>query len=84
MFEKQKQWAANTINSMFGQKQHNFKNVYSKNVDMSKKSDKELCVSCGAETPYRRDTNVALRLYYVEGAGQLCDSCWQHTYIGNV
>jgi hypothetical protein len=43
------------------------------------KVERDYCVSCGAETPYTRKTHVDARLYYVEGAGQLCSKCWIKT-----
>lgn len=33
------------------------------------------CVSCNAITPYKKSTPVHERENYVEGAGQLCNSC---------
>jgi hypothetical protein len=35
----------------------------------------ELCVICGAETPYKFYDHIDYRFNYVEGAGQLCDKC---------
>lgn len=35
----------------------------------------ELCVICGAETPYRFHDHIDTRFDYVEGAGQLCSKC---------
>lgn len=35
----------------------------------------ELCVMCGAETPYRFNDHIDYRFNYVEGAGQLCEKC---------
>lgn len=40
----------------------------------------ELCVTCGEDTPYTRQTNVQLRYWYVEGAGQLCQKCYTNVY----
>jgi len=40
----------------------------------------EKCVSCGEETPYKFSDSIFIRNYYVEGAGQLCQSCWNSTY----
>jgi len=36
----------------------------------------EMCVSCGKETQYRFNDHIDLRNGYVEGAGQLCTSCY--------
>ena len=41
----------------------------------------EKCVSCGNETNVRVDTHVDARLYYVEGAGQLCPDCYGRIYL---
>ena len=35
----------------------------------------ELCVICGAETPYKFYDHIDYRFNYVEGAGQLCNKC---------
>jgi hypothetical protein len=37
---------------------------------------KDVCVSCGKETPYDIDTHIDLRHCYIEGAGQLCEECF--------
>jgi len=37
----------------------------------------EICVSCGAETSYKKGDNVTYRHNYIEGAGQLCLECGQ-------
>lgn len=37
---------------------------------------KEKCVLCGAETPYEESLHIDYRYGYVEGAGQLCQSCY--------
>ena len=42
----------------------------------------EECVRCGKETPYMINTPVTLRLYYVEGSGQLCEACFNKLYKG--
>lgn len=39
------------------------------------KREKDLCVLCGKETKYYKDTHVDLRENYVDGAGQLCGNC---------
>lgn len=37
---------------------------------------KDTCVLCGVETPYDYETHIDLRIGYIEGAGQLCKSCY--------
>lgn len=36
----------------------------------------ELCVLCGVETEYKRDTPVDMRDFYVDGVGQCCSECF--------
>jgi len=43
----------------------------------------EKCVQCGCLTQYRKRDNIATRQNYIEGAGQLCDSCYAGIYGGN-
>jgi len=40
----------------------------------------EKCVSCGEDTPYRFNENIYMRNWYVEGAGQLCEGCYNRIY----
>ena len=40
----------------------------------------EKCVSCGEDTPYRLNENIFNRYHYVEGAGQLCETCYNRIY----
>jgi hypothetical protein len=46
---------------------------------------KDLCISCGVETPYDFETHIDMRIGYVEGIGQLCSKCYNqgnnHNYI---
>lgn len=42
--------------------------------------EKDKCVSCGCETPYPINMNIDFRNYYVEGAGQLCEECFNKIY----
>jgi len=37
---------------------------------------KDLCIMCGKETAYDFETHIDYRVGYVEGAGQLCYSCY--------
>jgi hypothetical protein len=39
---------------------------------------KDLCISCKVETEYSYDTSIDYRNYYVEGAGQLCKTCYDN------
>jgi len=41
---------------------------------------KEKCVICNKETKYDIDDHIGHRLFYVEGAGQLCSSCYKKLY----
>ena len=43
----------------------------------------ENCVSCGEETPYKFSDSIFIRNWYVEGAGQLCKSCYDKVYTDN-
>jgi len=38
----------------------------------------DLCVMCGKETIYEKSCPVPARVGYVEGAGQLCSSCYKY------
>ena len=38
------------------------------------------CVSCGKETEYPKNTHIDYRMYYIEGAGQLCEFCFNKIY----
>lgn len=39
---------------------------------------KDKCIKCGKDTPYDYETHVDLRMWYVEGAGQLCIQCYNN------
>ena len=45
---------------------------------------KELCIRCGKETEYDINTPVKVRRYFIEGAGQLCEDCFQDLYAYEV
>jgi hypothetical protein len=51
--------------------------------DKSPLTEKDNCVSCGKETPYLKITHIDYRAYYVEGAGQLCKTCYLNIYNKN-
>jgi hypothetical protein len=38
---------------------------------------KDTCIMCGVETPYDFETHIDLRYGYIEGAGQLCEKCYE-------
>ena len=48
-----------------------------KEVMFEEENEIEICVSCGAETSYKKDDDVTFRYGYIEGAGQLCFVCSQ-------
>jgi len=51
---------------------------YCTNWPMSEEENEiEICVSCGAETSYKKGDDVTFRYGYIEGAGQLCFKCSQ-------
>lgn len=50
------------------------------NTEYISKDGKDLCVSCKTETQYKTETPIVYRKNYVEGAGQLCDSCFEKIY----
>lgn len=37
---------------------------------------KDLCISCDSESKYSHDTSIEYRTNYIEGAGQLCEKCY--------
>lgn len=40
----------------------------------------DICVHCGKITDYPINMSIDLRKTYVEGAGQLCDECYDKIY----
>jgi len=36
----------------------------------------DCCVLCGVQTPYAKSVHIDYRRGYIEGAGQLCQSCY--------
>ncbi len=41
----------------------------------NQESEIEYCVTCGAETKYKKSDHIDYRYGYIEGAGQLCFKC---------
>jgi hypothetical protein len=39
---------------------------------------KDNCFICGEQTPYSYDTSMDYRDHYIEGAGQLCKTCYDN------
>ena len=40
-------------------------------------NETEICVSCGAQTSFKKGDDVTFRYGYIDGAGQLCFKCSQ-------
>jgi|APSaa5957512535_1039671.scaffolds.fasta_scaffold07759_6 hypothetical protein len=38
------------------------------------------CISCSCDTKYTSEVHIDDRFCYVEGAGQLCNDCWNKIY----
>ena len=37
----------------------------------------EYCVCCGKDVPeYKIGTHIDARMHFIEGCGQLCETCW--------
>jgi NMD protein affecting ribosome stability and mRNA decay len=51
-----------------------------KNKKQSRMEKMDICVNCGKTTDYPIDMMIDLRKTYVEGAGQLCDECYDKIY----
>lgn len=51
----------------------------SEQINSSPKGN-EHCISCGIELNIPLDRDISLRSNYVEGAGQLCEKCYQSIY----
>lgn len=45
-----------------------------------KKPETEKCVFCGEPTNVPINENIDNRAFYVEGAGQLCEKCYNKVY----
>lgn len=43
----------------------------------------ERCVLCGGRTDVRKRAPISARYGYVEGAGQLCRTCYRALYVQN-
>ena len=47
---------------------------------MTARSAKENCVRCGKETQYPKSQEISGRKHYIEGASQLCSTCYRLIY----
>ena len=45
------------------------------------KNNRELCVVCGKDAGYTKETPISQRKNYIEGAGQLCQKCYTEIYV---
>lgn len=52
------------------------------NVSKNKK-EMDLCIVCKKPTIYPKDKHIDHRLYYIEGAGQMCRECYEIIYNKN-
>lgn len=57
--------------------------MHKEEIEIIKNNEIEKCVHCGSLTNYKKGDNIAMRQYYIEGAGQLCGSCYDGIYGGN-
>jgi hypothetical protein len=48
--------------------------------EIENKEKTEICVICGKDTGVPVNQNIDLRKTYVEGAGQLCSTCYNKLY----
>lgn len=42
---------------------------------------KEFCIRCNKPTPYSINTPISARQFYIDGSGQLCQSCYEVLYV---
>lgn len=49
-------------------------------IDRQQETLVEKCVICENFTPYLYNTPILLRKYYIEGGGQLCETCYNMIY----
>jgi len=48
--------------------------------DFREQDETDFCVSCGIDTGVHREIHIDYRCYYVEGAGQMCKTCYDDIY----
>lgn len=49
-------------------------------LDTQQEALVETCVMCKQFTPYIYSTPIHLRKWYIEGGGQLCETCYNKLY----
>ena len=47
---------------------------------MENKKETERCIVCGKQTGYLKEESIEKRCFYAEGAGQLCEECYERIY----
>lgn len=55
-----------------------------KQVPKTQQALTETCVLCHKDTGISKNAPVASRFGYVEGAGQLCPSCYARIYMSEI
>lgn len=43
-------------------------------------NETDFCVSCGIDTGVHKETHLDHRAFYVQGAGQMCKTCYDDIY----
>ncbi len=51
-----------------------------KNTNKKKPNKHDKCVLCGETTEYAEMDHILVRDFYVDGAGQLCQACFDEQY----
>ena len=46
---------------------------------MKSKEEKDKCILCGEETPYKKNEHIDFRDFYIYGVGQLCRKCFDES-----
>ena len=54
---------------------------YGRKKPFWKKEIMDKCINCGCDTIYPVNMHVDFRLHFIEGAGQLCPSCYEKIYL---
>lgn len=49
--------------------------------EKTSKVEMDNCVYCEKETKYPKHMHIDFRMHYVEGAGQLCEECYDKIYL---